>query len=102
MITDSLEKLSDLLFMLDYTKDEAKETNLSYYLNFTENDIFHAYIILTSIALNYSFKQQIITKANVTEKLSSFTKAFETTFGIDCKKEMECELLKKQIDKLLK
>lgn len=86
-----LDELSQALIELDTVHDDG--TNTSFYMDFNEQDMFHAAAIMYSVCSNYAVKHGIITKENVKHKITQLKNVLMNTFGLDTEHEAQVQIM---------
>ena len=82
------ERVREVLNMLHHAMLELDETHenggcTSFYINYDEQDMFHAAVIFNSVCCNYATKHGYLTQENCVNKLSLFREIVKETFGLD-------------------
>lgn len=76
-----LEMLHEAMIDLDTPHDDGTQT--SYFIDYDEQDMFHAATIFYSVCSNYAIKHGYLNYDNAYEKVSRFREMVKETFGLD-------------------
>lgn len=86
-----LSELYQALLELDSVHEDG--TNTSFYMDFNEQDMFHAATIMYSVCSNYAVKHGIINKENVNRKITQLKNVLMDTFGLDMEHEAQVQII---------
>lgn len=86
-----LEMLHEAMIDLDVPHDDGTQT--SFFIDYDEQDMFHAATIFYSVCSNYAIKHGYLNGDNVYEKVSRFRKMVKETFGLDTIQEANVQVL---------
>ena len=76
-----LTMLYEAMQDIDMVHSDGKQT--SFFMEFDEQDVFHALSIFVSVGSNYAIKHGYINPSNAYKKFSFFRKTIKDIFGID-------------------
>lgn len=76
-----LDMLHEAMIDLDTPHDDGTQT--SYFIDYDEQDMFHAATIFYSVCSNYAIKHGHLNYDNAYEKVSHFREVVKETFGLD-------------------
>ena len=86
-----LSELYQALLKLDSVHEDG--TNTSFYMDFNEQDMFHAATIMYSVCSNYAVKHGIINEENVNRKITQLKNVLMDTFGLDTEHEAQVQII---------
>jgi len=90
-VSQVLEMLFNALVELDLTDGQHAPT--SFFINYDEQDMFHAATIFYSVCSNYAVKHGYLTQENAEQKISEFHDMIKDTFGLDTVQEAQVKIL---------
>lgn len=86
-----LSELHQALLELDSVHEDG--TSTSFYMDFNEQDMFHAATIMYSVCSNYAIKHDIINEENVNRKITQLKNVLMDTFGLDMAHEAQVQIM---------
>lgn len=86
-----LNELYQALLELDSVHEDG--TSTSFYMDFNEQDMFHAATIMYSVCSNYAIKHDIINEKNVNRKITQLKNVLMDTFGLDMGHEAQVQIM---------
>lgn len=81
-VKEVLDNLWNIMVNND-SVDEETGTTPSFFMEFDEQDMFHATSIMFSVCSNYAIKHKLLTKENAKDKISKFRELVKEVFGLD-------------------
>lgn len=91
MVRQVLDMLHEAMIDLDTPHDDGTQT--SYFIDYDEQDMFHAAAIFYSVCSNYAIKHEYLNYDNAYEKVSRFREMIKETFGLDTIQEANFQVL---------
>jgi hypothetical protein len=90
-VREVLTMLHEAMIDLDTPHDDGTQT--SYFIDYDEQDMFHAATIFYHVCSNYAIKHGYLNGDNVYEKVSRFREMVKETFGLDTIQEAKIQVL---------
>lgn len=90
-----LEMLFNALVKLDSTDGQHAPT--SFFIDYDEQDMFHAATIFYSVCGNYAIKHGYLTQENAERKVSQFRDMIKDIFGLDTIQEAQVQIMLNKI-----
>lgn len=90
-----LSQLADTCLYLDAVIGNGAST--AAYMNYSEQDMYHAATIFFSIASNYAIHKGLLTDKNGVEQATKFRECIKDVFGLDTVQEAQVDIMLSQI-----
>lgn len=95
---EALESLATELMGFDAIRPDGR--NISFYLDYDEQDMLNAATIMYSVCSNYAIKHKILTESNANIKIACFREMLKETFGLDTVQEAYVGALMDEIKRI--
>lgn len=90
-----LSNFAETMLEIDMVHEDGKCT--AAYIDYDEQDMLNAAIIMYSVCSNYAIKHGLLNEYNTEEKINAFREMVKDTFGLDTIQEVNISIMLSQI-----